>query len=44
MSDSKEIAKQLNVDKETVQRWDNLHKKRDVQRIYVRIGKLLRKY
>ena len=36
MSDSKykEIAEQLDVDIETVQRWDKLHKKRDVQRMY----------
>ena len=34
MSDYKEIAEQLDVDIETVQRWDKLHKKRDVQRMY----------
>lgn len=31
MSDSK-IAEQLNVDKETVQRWDKLNKKRNFKR------------
>lgn len=36
MSDSKykEIAEQLNVDTETVQQWDKLSKKRNVQRMY----------
>lgn len=33
MSDSK-IAEQLNVDKETVQRWDKLSKKRDIHRTH----------
>ena len=32
MSDSKEIAEQLDVDKETVQRWDKFNKKRDFKR------------
>lgn len=36
MSDSKykEIAKQLDVDEKTVQDWDKLSKKRNVQRMY----------
>lgn len=32
MSDYKELAKQLNVDKKTVQRWDKHNKKRDFKR------------
>lgn len=34
MSDYKELAKQLDVDIKTVQRWDKLSKKRNVQRMY----------
>lgn len=36
MSDSKytEIAKQLDIDEKTVQQWDKLSKKRNVQRMY----------
>ena len=29
MSDYKELAKQLDVDEKTIQRWDKLNKKRD---------------
>lgn len=34
MSDYKELAKQLDVDEKTVQQWDKLSKKRNVQRMY----------
>ena len=32
MSDYKELAKQLDVDEKTIQRWDKLNKKRDFKR------------